>query len=470
MSQQINTKVLVIGSGPGGYVAAIRAGQLGLDCVLVESDSLGGTCLARGCIPSKALIQVAEQFHSTKNVIGMNSFGVSVGAAPALDYVKTVQWKDSIVSKLGGGVEALLKRAKVKVIRGWATASDSKAFKVVNEAGEVLVSAEHVILATGSIPIELPMLPFGRKILSSTEMLSLNSIPKSIAVVGAGYIGLELSSAFNRFGAEVSVIEAQSKILPLYDDQLTKPVQTSFELEGIKFYLNCQVIDCEQQADRCRLRMKRVDGKIVEVDSEIVFVAAGRRPLTSGWGLERMTLDMVGPFIKVDERCATSIKNVWAIGDIVGEPMLAHKASAQGEMVAEIIAGRARSFDPAAIPAVCFTDPQIVSVGLSPSEASDIGIDVVIGTFPWSASARAVSAGEGSSKGFLRIVARRDNHQIIGVQAVGGHIAELSGELSLAIEMGAVLEDVAGTIHAHPTLSEALHEASLQALGHPLHI
>lgn len=342
MSQQINTKVLVIGGGPGGYVAAIRAGQLGMDCVLVESASLGGTCLARGCIPSKALIQVAEQLHLTTSMVGMNSVGLSVGAPPVLDYVRTVRWKDSIVSRLGGGVDVLLKRAKVRVVRGWATFCNTRTFNVITDAGEVSVSAEHVILATGSVPIELPMLPFGRNILSSTEMLSLNAIPKSIAVVGAGYIGLELSSAFNRFGANVSVIESQSKILPLYDEQLTTPVQTSLESEGVKFYLSCEVVDCIQQADGCRLRVTRADGEIVEVLSEIVFVAAGRRPLTSGWGLERMAIDMVGPFVRIDERCATSIRNVWAIGDLVGEPMLAHKASAQGEMVAEIIAGQAR--------------------------------------------------------------------------------------------------------------------------------
>jgi dihydrolipoamide dehydrogenase len=398
-----------------------------------------------------------------------DSFGLSINGDLVLDYAKTVEWKDSVVKKLGGGVAALLKRAKVNVLRGWATFSDARTFHVVNGDETTVVSAEHIILATGSVPLELPVLPFGGRILSSNEMLSLRHIPKRIVVVGAGYIGLELSSAFNKLGAYVAVIEAKPKILPAYDKKITEIVQTNLEEEGVEFYLEHEVIGYEDREDGVLLRLKTSSGEVIEVSSDIAFVAAGRRPATAGWGLERMDLEMNGPFVRVDGRCATSVENVWAIGDLVGEPMLAHKASAQGTMVAEIVAGRGGLFDPAVIPAVCLTDPQTVSVGLDPSMAAEAGSDLIFGVFPWSASARALTAGDGADRGFVRVVARRDNHQILGVQAVGKNVAELSGEFSLAIEMGAVLEDLAATIHAHPSLGEGLQEAVFQGLGHSLH-
>lgn len=464
MTETITTKVLVVGGGPGGYVAAIRCGQLGLQTTLVEGDRLGGTCLIRGCIPSKALIHVADKFHGMTRTVGKGHHGISIAGAPKLNLAETVTWKESVVDKLNGGVTALLKRAQVRVVEGWGVFSDAKTCAVKTKSGDVTIKAEYVILATGSEAMPLPHIPFGDKVISSTEALSLSEVPKKLAVVGAGYIGLELGIAFAKFGSEVTVVEAQDRILPLYDKDLTKPVAQSIEKLSIKVLLGAKA----QGFKAGKLSVEDKDGKKQEIAADHVLVTVGRRPRTEGWGRENMTLDMAGRFVKVDDTCRTAMKGVFAIGDLVGEPMLEHKAAAQGEMVAEVIAGHRRRFDPASIPAVCFTDPEIVTAGLSAEEATAKGIDVTTSLFPLSANGRALSMDAG--EGFVRVVARKDDKRIVGIQAVGQHIAELSGEFSMAIEMAATLEDLAGIIHAHPTLSEAFFEASLRGLGHAIHI
>ena len=459
----------MVGGGPGGYVAAIRAGQLGLDTTIVESDRLGGTCLIRGCIPSKALIHVAGKFEGMKHAAGDNPLGIKLSAPPSLDLAKTVAWKEGIVDKLNGGVAALLKRAKAKSLAGWATFTDAKTCTVAGAGEPVTIRAEHVILANGSLPVELASVPFGGDVLSSTEALSLAEIPNRLVVVGGGYIGLELGIAFAKLGAAVTVVEALGRILPIYDDQLTEPVRKWLAGAGVEVHLRARAAGLAEGAGGKRLIVD-MGGERIEIPADKVLVTVGRRPNTKGWGLEKMAVDMAGPFVKVDDQCRTSMRNVWAIGDLVGEPMLAHKASAQGEMVAEIIAGKSRRFQPASIPAVCFTEPEIVAVGLSPAEAKSAGLDAVTGVFPFSANGRALSMEGGADGGFVRIVTRRDNGRVLGVQAVGAHVSELSGEFVHALEMGAVLDDIAGTIHAHPTLSEAFHESALRALGHAIHI
>lgn len=465
MANELKTKVLVVGSGPGGYVAAIRAGQLGLETMIVESERLGGTCLIRGCIPSKALIHVASKLEDMHHAVEGSPLGIGLSAPPVLDLSKTVAWKETIVDKLNGGVTALLKRAKVKAVAGWATFSNAKTCTVTGSGDPVTITAEHVILANGSIPVELPSLPFGGDVLSSTEALSLAELPKRLVVVGGGYIGLELGIAFRKMGSEVTVVEAADRILPIYDDQLTEPVRKWLDAAGVTVHVGTKAMGFSQG----KLLVDR-KGEQLEIAADKVLVTVGRRPNTKGWGLEKTGVDMNGPFVKIDDQCKTSVKNVWAIGDLVGEPMLAHKASAQAEMVAEIIAGKPRHFRPATIPAVCFTEPEIVTAGLLPDEAKAAGIDAITGLFPFSANGRALSMEGGGNGGFVRIVARRDNHRVIGVQAVGLHVSEMSGEFVHAIEMGAVLEDVAGTIHVHPTLTEAFHESALRALGHAIHI
>ncbi|WP_242153480.1 dihydrolipoyl dehydrogenase [Sphingomonas sp. BAUL-RG-20F-R05-02] len=464
MTNTIKTRVLVVGGGPGGYVAAIRCGQLGLDTVLVDADRLGGTCLIRGCIPSKALIHASALFEEITHVADGGRFGIHLADKPRLDLAETVAWKEGVVDRLSGGVAVLLRRAKVKVVPGWARFTDAKSCIVTKPEGETRIVAEHVILATGSVPVELPFLKFGGKVISSTEALSLPDLPDRLVVVGAGYIGMELGSAFARLGAAVTIVEAQGQILPLYDVKLIEPVRAWLDEKGVALHLAAKAIG--QSA--AGLEIETSAGKRVDIPADRILVTVGRKPVVAGWGLEEMSLAMDGGYVRVDEHCRTSTTNVWAIGDLVGEPMLAHKASAQGEMVAEIIAGARRRFAPAAIPAVCFTEPEIVAVGIGPDDV-ETG-DVVIGQFPFAANGRALSMAAGDMGGFVRVIARADTHRVIGVQAVGLHISELSTAFCQAIEMGAVLEDIAGIIHAHPTLGEAFHEASLKALGHAIHI
>lgn len=504
----ITCHVLVVGGGPGGYPAAIRAGQLGLDTVLVEADRLGGTCLIRGCIPSKAIIHAASQFETMANAaakgpadMGPADMGISLSAAPGLNMRQLIAWKDGVVDKLSGGVGGLLKAANVRHIAGWATFQTAKTCTVDTADGPLHITAEHVILANGSKEMQLPFLPFdGELVISSREALRLTQLPKNLVVVGAGYIGMELGIAFAKLGSKVTFVEMGDAILPAYDQELTRPVADWLKKNGIAVHLNAKATGAStgtatdatrapahasdtdatapetapDAASETALHYEDASGTTHTIPADKILVAVGRQPVTQGWGLEAMGLDRDGPFVKVDAQCRTPMRGVFAIGDLVGEPMLAHKATAQGEMVAEIIAGHRRAFDHRAIAAVCFTEPEIVGVGLSPEDAKSAGEDVIIGKFPFAASGKALAMAQGgdkgSNRGFVRITARKSDHVVLGIHAAGAHVAELSGEFAMAIEMGAVLEDIAGTIHVHPTLTEAFAESALAALGHPIHI
>ena len=462
----LQTTLLVLGGGPGGYVAAIRAGQLGVPTVLVEGDRLGGTCLNIGCIPSKALIHLAGEYEQACRFTGANPLGIRV-ENPAVDLVQAQKWKDGIVARLTGGVGTLLRRAGVQVVKGWGRILDGKTVEVATHEGEpVRIQCEHLLLATGSVPVSLPHLPVGGPVISSTEALALTEPPKHLVVVGAGYIGLELGIAWRKLGAEVAVVEAAGRVLPSYDEELTKPVLATLRRLGITLHLACKAEGLTDTGDGLRVRSSNADEYVLPADK--VLVAVGRVPRTTGFGLEGLQLEMAGRAVRVDEQCRTSMRNVWAIGDLAGEPMLAHRAMAQGEMVAELVAGRRRRFAPLATPAVCFTDPELVVAGLTPDEAAARHVEVIVSSFPFSANGRAMSV-EGTD-GFVRVVARKDTHQVLGWQAVGPGVSELSAAFCYAIEMGARLEDVAGIIHAHPTLGEAVQESALRALGHALHI
>lgn len=462
---ELAAKVLIVGGGPGGYVTAIRTGQLGLDAVLVEEAALGGTCLNVGCIPSKALIHVADAFDQAAQQARATAFGLSV-ERPKLDFARMLEWKDGVVGRLRGGVAGLLKRHRVKTLRGRAVMLDGKSCRVETDTGPQTIRAEHVVLATGSEPAALPAVPFGGRVISSTEALALSQAPGRLVVVGAGYIGLELGTAFAKLGSKVTVVEAEARILPQYDDELTRPVARRLEALGVETLTDAKAKGLSAAGDA--LLIESADGAERALPADRILVAVGRQPRTAGFGLERLDLTMQGPFVRIDERCCTSMRNVWAIGDLTGEPMLAHRAMAQGEVVAELIAGRRRAFDKVAIPAICFTDPEIVAVGLSPEAARQAGYEIRTGTFPFQANGRAMTLG--ADHGFVRVTARADNHLILGVHAVGPGVSELSAAFGLALEMGARLEDVAGTIHAHPTLGEAFHEANLRTLGEALHI
>ncbi|MBR0906483.1 dihydrolipoyl dehydrogenase [Bradyrhizobium liaoningense] len=463
---EITCQLVVIGAGPGGYVCAIRAGQLGLDTVLVERGKLGGSCLNVGCIPSKAMIHVAEEFEKLVHAAsGKTPFGLTA-AQPALDLKQAVAWKDGIVQRLNNGVAALLRKARVKIVQGHARFRDGKTIVVETETGPKTIKAETVVIATGSAPVELPSLPFGGNVISSTGALSLTDVPKSLVVVGGGYIGLELGTAFAKLGSKVSVVEAQDRILPLYDAELTAPVAARLAALGVEVLTGARALGPTARGDG--LRVETADGQERSLPADKILVTVGRQPVTAELGLEQLVLDMDGRFIRIGQRCETSMRGIYAIGDVTGEPMLAHRAMAQGEMVAEIAAGLPRAWDERCVPAICFTDPEIVSVGLSPNEARRAGLNVKVGQFPFAANGRAMTRhGE---IGFVRVVARADNQRVLGIQAVGQGVSELAAAFGLAIEMGAVLQDIAGTIHAHPTLGEAIQEAAFKALGHAIHI
>jgi len=468
--EMITTKVLIIGSGPGGYVAAIRAGQLGLETVIVEAARSGGTCLIRGCIPSKALIHGANRFVEIKSHAQEGKLGISISSEPELNLGKMIDWKETIVDKLSSGVESLLNKHKVTRLQGWASFKNAKSCIVETSDAMVSIEAEHVILANGSVATEIPALPFSANVLSSTEALCLKSLPEHLVIIGAGYIGLELGIAYRKLGSKVTFIEGFDRILPLYDKVMTRPIIQWLKKNDVDVIYNAlaqSVVDYNAGIELTYIISQQQQQTIT---ADKLLVTVGRMPNTQGWGLENMCVDMDGDFVKVDQQCKTSMHNVWAIGDLVGNPMLAHKASAQGEMVAEIIAGENKTFNPTCIPAVCFTEPEIVSVGLTPSEAKAMNVETIVEKFPFAAIGKALAMEAGVDGGFVRITSRKDNHLILGIQAVGAHVAELSNQFALAIEMGCVLEDLADTIHVHPTLGEATMEAAMASLGHAIHI
>ncbi len=459
----INCKLLVIGAGPGGYVCAIRAAQLGVDTVIVESESFGGTCLNVGCIPSKALIHAAEEFYKAVSCSTENNLGIEV-SAPKINLAKTIEWKDGIVGKLNSGVQGLLKKAGVKVLHGNADFLDGKTVRVTGSDGDQTISAEQVVIATGSKPVELPSLPFGGKVISSTEALMQQQVPGTLAVVGGGYIGLEIGMAYAKLGASVIVVEAAGSVLPQYDADLTKPVVSSLGQLGIEVMTTTRANAISEEG----LVVESADGTVKTIAADKVLVTIGRVPRTDGCSLEELSLTMDGAFIQIDNKCQTSMRGVYAIGDVTGEPMLAHRAMAQGQMVAEIAAGQNRVWDKVCIPAVCFTDPEIVTAGLSPSEALESGHEITVGQFPFQANGRAMTME--SNSGFVRVVANKTNGVLLGVQAVGRGVSELSSAFAIALEMGACAEDIEATIHAHPTLSEGFAEACMQVTGSALHI
>ena len=464
--KDISCKLLVIGAGPGGYVCAIRAGQLGIDTVVVEARKPGGTCLNIGCIPSKALIHAADAFaKATELAIGNSPLGISAGK-PRLDLVRTQRWLEGIVGRLTGGVSGLLKKAGVKVVHGGARFRDGKTIAVETEIGLQVIRAEQVVIATGSEPVELPFLPFGGAVISSTEALALTEVPGKLVVVGAGYIGLELGTAFAKLGSGVTIVELEPRILPQYDAELTRPIAKRLEELKVAVLTGARALGLAAKGEG--LSVAKPDGEAITLPADKILVTVGRRPATAGWALEAIDLDLNGPYIRIDDKCRTSMRGIYAIGDVTGEPMLAHRASAQGEMVAEIIAGQKRSWDRVCIPAVCFTDPEIVTAGLTPEDANAAGIAIKTGLFPFRANGRAMTVE--NEAGFIRVVARADNHVLLGIQGVGAGIAELSASFGLALEMGARLEDIAATTHVHPTQSEAFAEAAFKTLGMPIHI
>ena len=400
--------------------------------------------------------------------------GISIPGPAELNMGNLVGWKEGIVTRLNKGVEHLLKNAGAELIIGWAEFQDAKTVKVGEGKDATIIQAEHVILANGSVPIELPFMPYDENVISSREALSLEELPKHVAIVGGGYIGLELGITFRMLGSEVTVVEAMDSVLPIFDKELRRPLEISIKKQKIKTHLGVFAKGVEKAKDgRTQLNFidknEKDESKMQNIIVDKVLVTVGRKPNSASLAPTGVALDERG-FVKVNDRCETNMRGVYAIGDVCdsGE-MLAHVASFQGEMVAEIIAGHKRAYDPVAVPAIVFTEPEIVSVGLSPEEAKAAGHPVIIGKFPLGANGRALTQEAEKTAGFVRVCAREDDHRILGIQGVGTHISELVGEWTLALEMGALLEDIAGTIHAHPTMTEMTHEAVLATLGHAIH-
>jgi dihydrolipoamide dehydrogenase len=455
--------VLVIGAGPGGYVAAIRAAQLGKQVAIVEKDTVGGVCLNRGCIPSKALISAAHQYEAmTQSAsIGLQAAEVSV------DFAKVQAWKRSVVDKLTGGVSSLLKGNKIKRISGEAQLVGEQLVEVKNGDDCIQVQFQQAILATGSRPIELKAFPFAGRILSSTELLALEELPKSLLVIGGGYIGIELGQTFAKLGAKVTILEGSDSILPGFEKELSRLVARKLKKLGVEVHTEALAKGAEQTAEQVSVTYA-AKGEERQATADYVLVTVGRRPNIEGLGLEKLAVKLTERgFIQIDQQCQTSIPHLYAIGDLVEGPALAHKASYEGKIAAEAIAGKDSKLTDKKIPAVVFSDPEIASVGLTESEAKERGHEVAVGKFPYAANGRALSLNVG--EGFVKLVGDKETGLLLGAQIIGPEASNLIGEVALAIEKGHTLTDIAETIHAHPSLGEIIMEAAEGALGHGIH-
>jgi len=463
----IKKKALIIGAGTGGYPCAIRLGQLGVDAMLVEKAKPGGVCLNWGCIPSKALISATKLYHKAQHVKDM---GISFGQA-TVDMTQMQAWKAGIVKKLTGGVQGLVKGAGTQYVTATAEFLDAHRVKLTYADGkpEDIVEAEHIVIATGSLPIEIPGFKFDHKrVLDSTSALDLAEIPKRMVCVGGGIIGLELGQTFQRLGTQLIVLEGLPRILNGVDPECGDVVARQIKKDGGQIHTGAKALGWEERGGEAVVKAE-VGGKIQEFACDVILVAVGRRPVTQGFGLDKTGVKVSQRgFIEVDNRLQTNVAGVYAVGDVVGQPMLAHKASHEGEVLAEVIAGRKTINDARQIPNVVFTEPEIASSGLTVEEAEAKGLKTNIGKFPFAVSGRAMAIGE--TQGFVKIVTDAKDDRVLGVHIVGPEASDLINEAALAIEMGAFAEDIALTIHPHPTLGEAVMEAAKHALGEAIHI
>lgn len=460
----IEVDTLVVGAGPGGYVAAIRAAQLGQKVTIVEKDKLGGVCLNVGCIPSKALISVGQRYVNAKeaDVMGITATDVK------LDFTKAQAFKDGVVSRLTGGVEGLLKGNKVDIVYGEAYFVDENTARIMDENSAQTYKFKNVIVATGSRPVEIPSFKFSKRVINSTGALSLPELPGKLVVIGGGYIGTELGSAYANLGSEVTIIEGADDILAGFEKQMTQVVKKGLKQKGVDIVVKASASGVEETDNGVTVTYE-VGGEEKKIDADYVLVTVGRRPNTDEIGLEEVgvKLDERG-LIEVDKQCRTNIPSIYAIGDIVAGPQLAHKASYEAKVAAEAISGQKSEVDYMAIPAVCFTDPELATVGLSEQQAKDEGYEVLSGRFPYAANGRAIALD--ATEGFVKLVARKEDGLLLGAQIVGENASDMISELGLAIEAGMTVEDIAMTIHAHPTLGEITMEAAEVLLGKPIHM
>lgn len=460
----IERDTIVIGAGPGGYVAAIRAAQTGQKVTVVEREFVGGVCLNVGCIPSKALISVGHRFVQAKESDDMGIIAPEV----KLDFKKAQTFKDSVVKKLTGGVSGLLKGNNIEVVKGEAYFHDANSLRVITENSAQTYTFKNAIIATGSRPVEIPTFKFSNRVLNSTGALSLQEVPEKLVVIGGGYIGTELGSAYANLGSEVTILEGGKDILAGFEKQMTTIVKKGLKKKGVTIETEALAQGVEETETGVTVKYE-VKGEAKTVAADYVLVTVGRRPNTDEMGLQEVGIEFAERgLLKVDKQCRTNIPNIYAIGDIVAGPQLAHKASYEGKVAAEAIAGEKSIVDYLAIPAVCFTDPEMATVGLSEDQAKEQGYEVATGKFPFAANGRALALNQ--TEGFVKLVARKEDGLLLGAQIVGAGASDMIAELGLAIEAGMTLEDVAMTIHAHPTLGEITMETAEVALGNPIHI
>ncbi|AZV42106.1 dihydrolipoyl dehydrogenase [Peribacillus asahii] len=461
----IETDTLVIGSGPGGYVAAIRAAQLGQKVTVVEKGAIGGVCLNVGCIPSKALIEAGHRFHNAQHSenIGITAENVKI------DFSKVQAWKESVVNKLTGGVSGLLKGNNIEVVAGEAYFVDANNVRVMTENSAQTYTFKHAIIATGSTPVEIPAFKYSKRVINSTGALSLEEVPSSLVVIGGGVIGVELGSAYANMGTKLTILEGSDDIFSgAYEKQMTTLVKKNLKSKGVEVVTKALAKGVEETENGVIVTYE-VKGEEKKIEADYLLVTVGRRPNTSDIGLEQVGVNLTDRgLIETDQQGRTNVPNIFAIGDVVSGPQLAHKASYEGKIAAEAIAGHPSEIDYLGIPAVVFSEPELATVGFTEAQAKEAGIEAIGSKFPYGANGRALSLN--ATDGFVKLVTRKEDGLVIGAQIAGANASDIIAELGLAIEAGMTAEDIAMTIHAHPSLGEITMEAAEVALGTPIHI
>jgi dihydrolipoamide dehydrogenase len=459
--------VVVIGAGPGGYVAAIRAAQLGMKVACVEREFLGGTCLNVGCIPSKALLDSSHRYAELKH--GLTNHGINVSGV-ALELGKMIERKNKVVQQNTNGVGFLFKKNKIEHVKGTGRIAKAGVVEVTGAAGKQVLNAKNILIATGSAPVQLPSLPFdGKNVISSTEALTLTEVPKRMVIVGAGYIGVEMGSVWSRLGADVLILEFLDRAVPGMDKEIGGMLQKSLEKQGIKFRFKTVAESAKVENGRIKVAWSGGGEKGVE-EVDTVMVSVGRRPVTDGLGLQELgvEVDKKG-FVVVDKKTfATRVPGVYAIGDVVGNPMLAHKAEEEGIACVEGIAGKHGHVNYHTIPAVCYTHPEIASVGLTEDDAKAAGHEVAVGKFPFTANGRARCMDE--TEGMVKVVADARTDRVLGIHILHARASEMIAEATIAMEFHASAEDIGRANHAHPTLPEAIKEAAMAVEKRAIHI
>lgn len=462
---------VVIGAGPGGYPTGIRLGQLKVKTAVVEREYMGGVCLNVGCIPSKAVIHAAKMFDKMGHA---EDIGISIASKPVIDMKKMQAWKGTVVNKLTSGVRTLIKGNGSTIVEGTArlakSGPDGHRVIVTSSKGETTLVAKNVVIATGSRPMEIPGFKIDQqRIIDSTGALALEELTARLIVIGGGYIGLELGMAYAKLGSKVTVVEATPGLLGTMDKDCVAVVARKLKKMGVEVMLDAKAKSWEDKGDRAVLTVELKDGKAATIDADKILLSVGRRPNTENLGLEEagVALDKRG-YVVADDQLRTNVPGIYAVGDVIGGMMLAHKATKEGEVVAEIIAGHKAAVDVRTIPAVVFTDPEIASAGLTEEEAKAKGHQVKVGKFPFAALGRAL--GVNDTEGFAKTIVDAKTEEILGVHIVGNGASDLISEAALAIEMGAVAQDINLTVHPHPTLSEALREATAAAIGEAVHV